>query len=145
MTTAFDPIVLDGNPAERAVMAPMNRSRTSGPGAEPTELPATHRPREAAGITDDSRVETAIEAATAEAGRLDFSLSNVTDSGTFRTGEVHSTDVLNSVIALHVRDVFLSNGQHRGRAAADGLPDLWRPGRGQHRRPAVLNASGKQQ
>ncbi|MER5917084.1 hypothetical protein ABT124_43750 [Streptomyces sp. NPDC001982] len=103
------------------------------------------RPREAAGVTDDSRVERAIQAATAEAGRLGFSLINAAGGGTFRVGRVHCTDVLSSVIVLHVPGVFLSNGQHRGRVAAAGLPDLWRPGRGQHRRPAVPNGSGRQQ
>ncbi|MED7829006.1 hypothetical protein [Streptomyces chiangmaiensis] len=42
MTTAFDPIVLGDNPADRVVMAPMKGSRAFGPGAEPTEPPATY-------------------------------------------------------------------------------------------------------
>ncbi|MFE3327029.1 alkene reductase [Streptomyces sp. NPDC059176] len=43
MTTAFDPIVLGGKRlTSRIAMAPMTRSRASGPGAEPTELMATY-------------------------------------------------------------------------------------------------------
>jgi N-ethylmaleimide reductase len=49
MTTAFEAIVLGGkHPANRVVTAPMTRSRASGPGAEPTEPPATYYAQRAA-------------------------------------------------------------------------------------------------
>jgi len=43
MTTAFDPVHLGGRPlANRIAMAPMTRSRASGPGASVTELTAIY-------------------------------------------------------------------------------------------------------
>ncbi|MGW2939759.1 hypothetical protein ACWDA7_50795 [Streptomyces sp. NPDC001156] len=93
--------------------------------------------------TDESQTERAVTAATTDTARLDFALKDNGYEGEFPLTQDYSADPQNLVIAIVVGGTFLSRGRHRGRAAADRLPDLWLPGQGQHRRPAALNGPGK--
>jgi hypothetical protein len=96
-----------------------------------------------ADATDESQTEKAVKAATADTARLDVALEDSGYDAEFPFTQDYSTDPRNLVIAVVVRGTFLPGGRHRGRAAADRAPDLWLPGQGQHRRPAVIHGTGK--
>ncbi|WP_328727361.1 SDR family NAD(P)-dependent oxidoreductase [Streptomyces sp. NBC_00259] len=109
-------------------------------------LEGTVRPIEAAGgsahqlvanVTDESRIEQAVQAAPAETGRPDFDRNDDGYDGEFRLSQVYSPAMLAYAIAPNEHRVFHSNGRHRGRVGGERLPDLWLPGQGRHRRPAV--------
>ncbi|MFI6359899.1 SDR family NAD(P)-dependent oxidoreductase [Streptomyces sp. NPDC050743] len=61
-----------------------------------------------ADMSDESQVERAVQAAVAEVGPLDFALNNAGYDGEFQLTTDYSTDMLDHMIALNVRGVFLS-------------------------------------
>ncbi|MFD7229182.1 SDR family NAD(P)-dependent oxidoreductase [Streptomyces sp. NPDC059881] len=61
-----------------------------------------------ADVTDESQVEKAVQAAVADIGRLDFALNNAGYDGEYQLTKDYSTEMLDHMIALNVRGVFLS-------------------------------------
>lgn len=61
-----------------------------------------------ADITDESQVERAVQAAVADTGRLDIALNNAGYDGEFQLTKDYSSEMLDQMIALNVRGVFLS-------------------------------------
>ncbi|MER6320068.1 SDR family oxidoreductase [Streptomyces sp. NPDC001581] len=61
-----------------------------------------------ADITDEAQVEKAVEAAVADIGRLDIALNNAGYDGEYQLTLDYSTGMLDRMIALNVRGVFLS-------------------------------------
>jgi NAD(P)-dependent dehydrogenase (short-subunit alcohol dehydrogenase family) len=61
-----------------------------------------------ADITDESQVEMAVRAATDGIGRLDLALNNAGYDGEYQLTTDYSTEMLDHMIALNVRGVFLS-------------------------------------
>jgi NAD(P)-dependent dehydrogenase (short-subunit alcohol dehydrogenase family) len=61
-----------------------------------------------ADMTDESQVEKAVEAAVADVGRLDVALNNAGYDGEYQLTTDYSTQMLDHMIALNVRGVFLS-------------------------------------
>ena len=93
--------------------------------------------------TDDSRTTRAVRTETADTTRLGFALKNNGYDGEFPlTQDCFHRPARPGDRRPH-GGAFLPRGRRRGRAAADCLPDLWLPGQGQHRRPAVPHAPGK--
>ncbi|MFD6181473.1 glucose 1-dehydrogenase [Streptomyces goshikiensis] len=86
-------------------------------GRTPAPLKETVRLIEASGgsaryvvadITDEAQVEKAVDAAVADIGRLDIALNNAGYDGEYQLTRDYSTDMLDRMIALNVRGVFLS-------------------------------------
>jgi hypothetical protein len=131
--------------AEGALVAADSRAAKTPKGTvRPIEAADGSAHQEVADITDESRIGKAVQAAPAETGRRDFDRNDGCYDGEFRFSQVDSTAMPGSATGPKKRGVFASNGRHRGRAAAERALDLWTPGEGQHRRPAVseLSASG---
>ena len=61
-----------------------------------------------ADMTDEAQVEKAVQAATADIGRLDLALNNAGYDGEYQLTKDYSTEMLDHMIALNVRGVFLS-------------------------------------
>ncbi|MFB6561723.1 glucose 1-dehydrogenase [Streptomyces sp. NPDC056400] len=61
-----------------------------------------------ADITDEAQVEKAVDAAVADIGRLDIALNNAGYDGEYQLTRDYSTEMLDRMIALNVRGVFLS-------------------------------------
>ncbi|GII32886.1 glucose 1-dehydrogenase [Planotetraspora mira] len=61
-----------------------------------------------ADMTDESHIEQAVQAATADTGRLDLALNNAGYDGEYQRTTDYSTELLDHMIAVNVRGVFLS-------------------------------------
>ncbi|MCX5313348.1 SDR family NAD(P)-dependent oxidoreductase [Streptomyces sp. NBC_00154] len=61
-----------------------------------------------ADVTDESQVEKAVRAAVADMGHLDVAVNNAGYDGEFQLTQDYSTEMLDHMIALNVRGVFLS-------------------------------------
>jgi NAD(P)-dependent dehydrogenase (short-subunit alcohol dehydrogenase family) len=61
-----------------------------------------------ADMTDESQVEKTIRAAIADIDRLDFALNNAGYDGEYQLTQDYSTEMLDRMIALNMRGVFLS-------------------------------------
>ncbi|MGI5144444.1 MULTISPECIES: SDR family NAD(P)-dependent oxidoreductase [unclassified Streptomyces] len=61
-----------------------------------------------ADMTDEAQIEHAVQAATADIGRLDTALNNAGYDGEYQLTQDYSTEMLDHMIALNVRGVFLS-------------------------------------
>ncbi|MDT0465153.1 glucose 1-dehydrogenase [Streptomyces gibsoniae] len=61
-----------------------------------------------ADITDEAQVENAAQAATEDIGRLDLALNNAGYDGEYQLTTDYSTEMLDHMIALNVRGMFLS-------------------------------------
>ena len=61
-----------------------------------------------ADVTDESAVEAAIEAAIGDTGRLDIAVNNAGYDGEYQLTADYSTDMLDTMIAINIRGVFLS-------------------------------------
>ena len=61
-----------------------------------------------ADMTDESQVERAVQAAIADTGRLDLALNNAGYDGEYQLTQDYSTEMLDRMIAINVRGVFLS-------------------------------------
>ncbi|MEV4604968.1 glucose 1-dehydrogenase [Amycolatopsis sp. NPDC049253] len=61
-----------------------------------------------ADMTDESQIEHAVQAATADTGRLDLALNNAGYDGEYQLTTDYSTELLDHMIAVNVRGVFLS-------------------------------------
>ncbi|MFB7510919.1 MULTISPECIES: SDR family NAD(P)-dependent oxidoreductase [Streptomyces] len=61
-----------------------------------------------ADMTDEAQIERAVKAATADTGRLDIALNNAGYDGEYQLTKDYSTDMLDHMLALNVRGVFLS-------------------------------------
>lgn len=86
-------------------------------GRTPETLKETVRLIEASGgaaryvvadITDEAQVEEAVQAAVAGTGRLDIALNNAGYDGEYQLTQDYSADMLDRMIALNLRGVFLS-------------------------------------
>ena len=67
-----------------------------------------------ADMTDESQVENAVQAAVEDIGRLDIAINNAGYDGEFQLTQDYSTEMLDHMIALNVRGVFLSMKQSSG-------------------------------
>ena len=61
-----------------------------------------------ADMTDEAQIERAVQDATAGTGRLDIALNNAGYDGEYQLTKDYSTEMLDHMIALNVRGVFLS-------------------------------------
>jgi NAD(P)-dependent dehydrogenase (short-subunit alcohol dehydrogenase family) len=61
-----------------------------------------------ADVTDEAQIQRAVQAAAAETGRLDIALNNAGYDGEYQLTKDYSTDMLDRMIALNVRGMFLS-------------------------------------
>ncbi|MDT0469771.1 SDR family NAD(P)-dependent oxidoreductase [Streptomyces gibsoniae] len=61
-----------------------------------------------ADVTDEAQIEHAVQDATAGTGRLDIALNNAGYDGEYQLTKDYSTDMLDRMIALNVRGMFLS-------------------------------------
>ncbi|MFD9007102.1 SDR family NAD(P)-dependent oxidoreductase [Streptomyces sp. NPDC059582] len=61
-----------------------------------------------ADMTDDAQIEHAVQAATAVTGRLDIALNNAGYDGEYQLTKDYSTEMLDHMIALNIRGMFLS-------------------------------------
>jgi NAD(P)-dependent dehydrogenase (short-subunit alcohol dehydrogenase family) len=59
-------------------------------------------------MTDEAQIEHAVQAATADVGRLDIALNNAGYDGEYQLTQDYSTEMLDHMIALNVRGMFLS-------------------------------------
>ena len=74
-----------------------------------------------ADMTDESQVENAVQAAVEDIGRLDIAINNAGYDGEFRLTQDYSTEMLDHMIALNVRGVFLSMKHELRHMVARGL------------------------
>jgi NAD(P)-dependent dehydrogenase (short-subunit alcohol dehydrogenase family) len=61
-----------------------------------------------ADVSDEDQIQRAVQAATAETGRLDIALNNAGYDGEYQLTRDYSTDMLDRMIALNVRGMFLA-------------------------------------
>jgi NAD(P)-dependent dehydrogenase (short-subunit alcohol dehydrogenase family) len=61
-----------------------------------------------ADMTDEAQVEKAVNAATADIGHLDLAVNNAGFDGEYQLTKDYSTEMLDHMIALNIRGVFLS-------------------------------------
>jgi NAD(P)-dependent dehydrogenase (short-subunit alcohol dehydrogenase family) len=61
-----------------------------------------------ADVTDESMVEAMVQAAVGDSGRLDFAVNNAGYDGEFQLTADYSTEMLDRMIAVNIRGVFLS-------------------------------------
>ncbi|GIF98153.1 glucose 1-dehydrogenase [Catellatospora citrea] len=73
-----------------------------------------------ADVTDETQVEQAVQAAAAGVGRLDIALNNAGYDGEYQLTKDYSTQMLDHMIALNVRGMFLSMKYEMRQMVAQG-------------------------
>ncbi|MCT9931798.1 glucose 1-dehydrogenase [Planotetraspora sp. A-T 1434] len=72
-------------------------------------------------VSDESAVQAAVEAAVGDTGRLDFAVNNAGYDGEFQLTTDYSTEMLDRMIAVNVRGVFLSMKYELRQMTAQGF------------------------
>jgi NAD(P)-dependent dehydrogenase (short-subunit alcohol dehydrogenase family) len=74
-----------------------------------------------ADVCDEAAIEAAVEAAIGDTGRLDFAVNNAGYDGEYQLTQDYSTEMLDRMIAINIRGVFLSMKHELKQMVAQGF------------------------